>query len=330
MDFAAATQVVTTHVSYIGLLIFGIIAIVALSFLAMILRSLTGRTHRGHQPAGEGNPAAHPRSVLAPVLLFVGLLVAGVVMVGFLTVVPYQMRGSSGPVSAQYESNDVEFLTDESVHEVQGDIPASPSGTEESEGEERDTILVGDNSQTASDAPKSLPSWIKREQTILATGEVPTVLFVETSGLYSTQEEAMTEAMKNAISQFRSRLAKTYRKLAVQPVPEKIFKDASMKQVFIEKRMHSFGAYEEPMYRVYLQYMDSAAAREPVIEAWKSTFSSNRAIQYGVVFGIFAVGLGVVSAGLRAVSAAKGSRGRAVMTALAFAGLGLVGLMFIA
>ena len=84
------------------------------------------------------------------------------------------------------------------------------------------------------------------------------------------------------------------------------------------------------MYRGYLEYLDSAAAREPVIEAWKSTFASNRAMQYGVVFGVFAMGLGVVSAGLRAVSAAKGSRSRAVMTALAFAGLGLVGLLFVA
>lgn len=140
----------------------------------------------------------------------------------------------------------------------------------------------------------------------------------------------MAEATKKAISKFRSRLAETYRKLAVQPVPENIFQDASVQKVHIEKRMHSFGSYEEPMYRVYLEYLDSAATREPVIEAWKSTFASNRAMQYGVVFGLFAVGLGAISAGLRAVSAAKGSRGRAVMTALAFAGLGLVGLLFVA
>jgi hypothetical protein len=67
-----------------------------------------------------------------------------------------------------------------------------------------------------------------------------------------------------------------------------------------------------------------------VIEAWKSTFASNRALQFGIGFGALAALLGVVSAGLRALSAAKGSRGRAVMTALAFAGLGLVGLLFIA
>ena len=94
--------------------------------------------------------------------------------------------------------------------------------------------------------------------------------------------------------------------------------------------MHSFGVYDEPMYRVYMQYMDSAETREPIIDAWKSTFASNRAMQYGIGFGVLIALLGVVSAGLRALSAARGSRGRAVMTALAFAGLGLVGLLFVA
>ena len=330
MDVAAPTQVVTTSVSFMGLLIFGILGVVALSFMATILRTLTGRTHRGHQPAREGSPVAHPRSVLAPVMLFVGLLIAGVVLVGVFTLAPYQMKESSSPVSARYKSNEVELLPDSRVSEDAGDTPESPGVSEDSNAETGNTILASDGSETASEAPKSLPSWTKRKQTILASGEVPTVLFVEKSGLYSTQEEAMAEATKHAIDNFRSRLAETYHKLAIQPVPEHIFKEASIQKFHVEKRMHSFGTYEEPMYRVYLEYLDSAATREPVIEAWKSTFASNRAMQYGIGFGVLAALLGVVSAGLRAVSAAKGSRGRAVMTALAFAGLGLVGLMFVA
>lgn len=321
---------ISTQISFMGLIFLAGVGLVVLFFLAMILRTFTGRTHHGYQPAGEGNPVANPRSVLAPVLLFVGLLIAGAVMVGVFTLVPYQMKEGSGPVSAQYESNDVEFLESVPVPAVKNESPALPSGAEESEVEKGETILASDGSETASEAPKSLPSWTKRKQTILESGEVPTVLFVETSGLYSTQEEAMAEATKHAVENFRSRLAETYRKLAVQPVPEHIFKEASLQKFHVEKRMHSFGTYEEPMYRVYLEYLDSAAAREPVIEAWKSTFASNRAMQYGIGFGVLAALLGVVSAGLRAVSAAKGSRGRAVMTALAFAGLGLVGLLFVA
>lgn len=292
------------------ILLLGGMGLTTLFLLWMILRTLTGRSHRSHQPAAEHSPTPHPRSVLAPMLLFVSLLVAGVVMVGVLTLAPYQMVQEDSPMTAMHDPAPV-ALVDTSTEEV------GSAATEQA------------SNETDSDSVQP-PLWTKNKETIIATGEVPRVLFVETSGLYSTQEEAFAEAKQNAISKFRSRLSETYRKLAVQPLPERIFQDASMKQVFIEKRMHSFGTYDEPMYRVYLQYMDSAETREPVIEAWKGTFASNRAMQYGIGFGVLTALLGVVSAGLRAVSAVKGSRGRAVMTALAFAGLGLVGLMFVA
>jgi len=301
----AAPIEISGNMSFMGLIVFGIVGLVCLFIFAMILRTFTGRSHRGHQSVEAGSPVSPQRSVLGPMLLGVGLLVAGVVMVGVLTLVPYQMVREDSVVSTMSEAAPV-ALVDASTEEADG-------ASEEA-----------DNDSTQP------PRWTKNEETTLTTGEVPHVLFVETSGLYSTQEEAMAEAMKNAISKFRSRLAETYSKLAVQPVPESVFREASMQEFYVEKRMHSFGAYEEPMYRVYLQYMDSAEAREPVIEAWKSTFSSNRALQFGIGFGALAALLGVVSAGLRALSAAKGSRGRAVMTALAFAGLGLVGLLFVA
>lgn len=297
------------QLSFMGLIVFGLIGLGFLFMLGMILRTFTGRSHRGHQPVEAGSPVSHPRSVLGPVLLGVGLFVSGVVVFGALTLVPYQMVREDAVVSTVSDAAPV-ALVDASTEEA-GLSPTA--GSEETDKE--------------STQP---PLWTKKKETTVATGEVPHILFVETSGLYSTQEEAMAEAMKNSISKFRSRLAETYSKLAVQPVPENIFRNVSMQKVHIEKRMHSFGAYEEPMYRVYLQYLDSAEAREPVIEAWKSTFSSNRALQFGIGFGALAALLGVVSAGLRALSAAKGSRGRAIMTALAFAGLGLVGLLFVA
>ncbi len=304
MNFAILAQD-QARLSYIGLLVFGLIGLGILFLMAMILRALTGRSHRSHHLEEAGTHVSHPRSALVPALLVSGLLVVGVVLVGTLSVMPYQMTQENTPITATHQP-----LTQVSIDKEE-------TGTSEQNEEDENH-------------PSQLPSWTKSKQTVLATGEVPSVLFVETSGLYSTQEEAMTEAVQQAIGKFRSRLAETYSNLAVQPVPEKIFRAASMKQVHVEKRMHSFGAYEEPMYRVYLQYLDSAEAREPVIEAWKSTFAGNRAVQYGVGFGVLAALLGVVSAGLRAISAAKGSRGRAVMTVLAFAGLGLVGLLFVA
>lgn len=300
---------ITEHIPLVRLLLFGAVGLGLLFVLTMILRTLTGRSHRAHHLEEAGTHVSHPRSALVPALLVSGLLVVGVVLVGTLSVMPYQMTQENTPITATHQLPQVPL--------TQVSIDKDETGSSEQNEEDENH-------------PSQLPSWTKSKQTVLATGEVPSVLFVETSGLYSTQEEAMTEAVQQAIGKFRSRLAETYSNLAVQPVPEKIFRAASMKQIHVEKRMHSFGAYEEPMYRVYLQYLDSAEAREPVIEAWKSTFAGNRAVQYGVGFGVLAALLGVVSAGLRAISAAKGSRGRAVMTVLAFAGLGLVGLLFVA
>lgn len=310
----AAPIQISESMSFMGLIVFGIVGLGCLFMLGMILRTLTGRSHRSHQSAEPGSPVSHPRSALAPVLLSVGLLVAVLVMVGSLILVPYSVHESS-PITASSES---------------GYVRTRPAAIFETASVESSVDTTSENPEATDRDSERLPAWTKKEQTVLDAGEVPRVLFVETSGLYSTQDEAMAEAMKNSISKFRSRLAETYSKLAVQPVPESIFRNVSMQKVHIEKRMHSFGAYEEPMYRVYLQYLDSAEAREPVIEAWKSTFSSNRALQFGIGFGAMAALLGVVSAALRALSAAKGSRSRAVMTALAFAGLGLVGLLFVA
>ncbi|MFT5322350.1 MAG: hypothetical protein ACI8P0_000185 [Planctomycetaceae bacterium] len=310
----AAPVQISGNMSMMGLLVFGLIGLGCLFMLAMILRTFTGRSHRGHQSIEAGSPVSRPRSVLGPVLLGVGLLIAGVVIFGVLTVVSYRVQ-ESAPVTARSESD----------HARHG-----PAAIVESASIESSADTTSENSETTDGDSETLPDWTQQKETVLESGVVPTVRFVEISGLYSSKKEAKAEAMKNAISNYRSRLAETWSKLAVQPVPENIFRDASIQKVHIEKRMHSFGAYEEPMYRAYLQYTDSAKAREPVIEAWKSTFSSNRALQFGIGFGALAALLGVVSAGLRALSAAKGSRGRAVMTALAFAGLGLVGLLFVA
>jgi hypothetical protein len=306
------------QLSFMGLLVLGLVGLGCLFLLTMILRTFTGRSHRGRQSVEAASPVSHPRSVLAPVLLGIGLLVAGVVMVGYLT------------VKMSYRVQEVPLEVPLTASDESDNVRPGPAAIVESAPVGSSIDTTSENSETADGDSELLPSWTKRAQTVLETGEVPRVIFVETSGLYSSEEEAMAEATKNAIGKFRSRLAETWSKLAVQPVPENIFRDASFQQVYVEKRMHSFGAYEEPMYRAYLQYLDSAEAREPVIEAWKSTFASNRALQFGIGFGALAALLGVVSAGLRALSAAKGSRGRAVMTALAFAGLGLVGLLFIA
>ncbi|MGZ0169574.1 MAG: hypothetical protein ACKVHE_08460 [Planctomycetales bacterium] len=266
-----------------------------LFIVTMTLKTFTGRTHRGQTSGDAGPHASRPwSSVLVPAIFGVGLLIAGVILVGVLTLAPMREQESS-PDAHLSETTDASF-----VDRVKS-VDVTPTATEPS--------ATVNNAEASDDESVEVPSWATKEETIISTGEVPSILFVEKSGLYSSKEEAMADATKNAVGNFHSRLAETWKKLAVQPVPEGLFQEASVQKVYTEKRIHSFGAYDEPMYRVYLQYLDSAATREPIIEAWKSTFAGNRAIQFGALFGIFTLGLGVVSAGLRAVSAAKGSRG---------------------
>jgi hypothetical protein len=317
--------------AFVGLLLFGAVGLGLLFVLAMILRAFTGRSHRRHTTV----PASGPRQHRVAMIVMACFVVAGLFLaVPLLFWVRMKTPGSHDSVTVINNTSSSGTI----VAQAEPALPktpdpslpvGSPADAESKKAATADTAanqqdVVAERSQT-----NPLPDWTQKKQTIVAQGQVPTVLFVETSGLYSSEAEAMSEAVKKAVSRFRSRLAETYRELATQPVPENLFREASIQQVYTETRIHHFGAYDEPMYRVYLQYMDSAEAREPIIEAWKSTFAGNRAIQYGIGFGVLLTLLGVVSAGLRAVSAAKGSRGRSVMTALFFAGVGLTGLLFI-
>jgi len=232
-----------------------------------------------------------------------------------------------GTATALSDSDPTRLVSDAQESTSTPPLPErQTSSTSEPEG----TVAPESSTTDENVSTEAVPAWTTRKQTVLAPGEVPTVLFVESSGLYASEEEALAEATANAINTFRLRLAENYQKLAVQAVPEKIFRTNVVQQVYTEKTIHTFGVYEEPMFRVHLQFLDSAAVREPVIEAWKSTSAGHQALQYGVIFGILTALLGVVSAGLRAVSAAKGNRSRAVMTALAFAGAGAVVVLALA
>lgn len=348
MDMQSPIQPVD-HFSWAALIVFGVVGIGILFLLTTILSTFTGRPHRVR--TSEQNPAAHRyRGPAIPgVLAFVAFVFIGLVLVWGLTVTDQRVATVADPssthqiaqvatpqppapplpVAAPEAVRSHSQSEESSAHGASGFMPkpGDPFASDSGVASSSDVDLENKNTEPAT---RLLPEWTHRKQTVLAEGQVPKVLFVETSGLYSSEQEAMSEAMTTAVSKFQTRLAETYHELADQPVPEDIFREASLQQVYTEKRIHTFGVYDEPMYRVYLQYMDSAEAREPVVDAWKSTFASNRAMQYGVIFGILTAGLGVVSAGLRAVSASKGNRSRSVMTALALAGVGAATLLVLA
>lgn len=306
--------------SLMGLILFGGLGLGLVLLLGILLRTFTGRSSPAHPSSPDGtrwNRTSVAMMVL-PFFAVVGLLLAVTLLYAVRSSDMAGDRQTPVVVTDNYSKHVTPVRRPTSLISADSDrAPIDASGS----------IDAADDSTV--EKTERLPDWTQTPRTVLADGQVPHVLFVETSGLYSTEKEAMAEALTNAISKFRERLAEDWTRLAVQPVPEHLFREASVQKIYTEQRMHRFGTYEEPMYRVYLQYADSAEAREPVIEAWKNTFAGNRAMQFGIGFGILIALLGVVSAGLRAVSAARGSRGRAVMTALVFAGTALAGLMFV-
>ena len=320
----------STSLSEWGLVLFGIAGLGILFFLVTVISTLTGRSRGMHTRPSGSSAVARRSSLLVPFLLGGTLLSVGFVCVLLLWSVRTDMvQEGPGTATALSDSgssrlvSEVQEGTNTPLPERQTNSSSEPEGTVAPESSTTDENVSTD----------AVPAWTTRKQTVLAPGEVPDILFVESSGLYSTKEEALAKATANAIRKFRIRLAETsetYKKLAVQPVPEDIFRTKVVQQVYTEKTIHTFGVYEEPMFRVHLQFLDSAAVREPVIEAWKSTSAGHQSLQYGVIFGILTALLGVVSAGLRAVSAAKGNRSRAVMTALAFAGAGAVVVLALA
>lgn len=317
---------ISADLSIFGMLFFGLVGLGILFFLFTIISTLTGRSRGMHtRPSGSSVVARHS-SPLVPFLLVGVVCLSAVCVLLLWSVNTRVVQEGPATITASMSNEPTRLVSDV----PEGSNVPLPERQTNSTSVPEEFVTAESSTTDKNRSTTAVPAWTKKEQTVLARGEVPTVLFVESSGLYSSEEEAMAEAMANAITRFRSRLAEQYKKLAVQPVPENIFRTNVVQQVYTEKTMHKFGVYEEPMFRVHLQYLDSAKVREPVIEAWKSTSAGHQALQFGIIFGILTALLGVVSAGLRAVSAAKGNRSRAVMTALAFAGVGALVVLVLA
>lgn len=337
MEQAPVQIEMSTDLAVWSLVLLGAFGLLALFGLTALLGTLTGR-HRhqhGHRhPAPPANvEAPHvaspppARSNFFPFVLAMAL-VAGAVML--MLTVGYVSLPRPVSDTAETQVATVDYSTSDSVSSPEVITVADPEALVEEESPSDDSTGMPENAEEAADKEPELPHWARKKQTIVATGQVPDVLFVASSGLYASEDEARAEAIQRAVRGLQQRLAETYPMLASSAVPKDIFQKKAVQKIHVERRMHSFGAYEEPMYRAYVQYLDAAAVREPIIEHWEQAIASNRAGQYAIGLGILTVLLGTVSAGLRAFSAPKGSRGRPIATALAFAGAGATVLAFLA
>ena len=291
----------------------GCVSVLALVGLMVMVKALTGRpqyTQTRH--AEPARPGAH----FAPFML----AAAAVVGVVLLTLISYR---SGESVTQMAQMGRVSPVTEVPDYVVPIDAAAEPDSfapgfDEDSDEPQSVSTDRADDSgtDTVSVAEKVLPEWTKRKRTILDNGEVPVVLFVASSGLYASEEEARADAIARATQDLRARLAETYPTLAKNPIPGDVFESKSIQESCTEVQMHQFGVYDEPMYRVHIQYMDSAHVREPIIDAWKRMVVGSRIKHYTIGFGLLAVLLGIASAGLRAVNATAGRHSRSVLAAV--------------
>jgi len=160
---------------------------------------------------------------------------------------------------------------------------------------------------------------------VLHEGEVGETLFVASSQPSDSEERARREAVQLATVKLKERLSESYPDFSERPIPEAVFEVHSIKQDFTESWMERFGAFEEPMFRVYIQYEDSARVREPIVEAWQRSAVDGRVTEMAGGMGLAAMCLGMLSAFIRIFLAAPGKRRGPVITTAAFAGaVGLI------
>ena len=155
---------------------------------------------------------------------------------------------------------------------------------------------------------------------MLVDAQIPDVLLVRNSRPSATEIEAVTEARALAIIALRQRLAESYPDIASWTMPVAVFESHSFKKQFVQRKMHNFGSFEEPMFVAYVQFEDAPGIREPIIEAWQATQTDGLVKRYGIGFAIMTLSLAGISAILRASSSSVGPRRhRTVLIAIALA-----------
>ena len=94
MDTAVPIQI-TADIPAMRLILLGLLGLGILFIVTMTLKTFTGRTHRGQASGDAGPHASRPwSSVLVPAIFGVGLLIAGVILVGVLTLAPMRVQES--------------------------------------------------------------------------------------------------------------------------------------------------------------------------------------------------------------------------------------------
>lgn len=289
-------------ISFIGILVIGAIVVVALMGGAQVLQTLTERQRHHEAPMSDGRRRPGPGAAIG----IAGLVGVGLVMM--LTLTSYQTL-ETRPGEEQLGDATSYGETMETRVEV------LPTYAEE-DGDPAGVVSVR---QEDVSAKASLPEWTRHSEIVLEEGMVGRTHFVAASAACDSEEEARQEAISIASENLLKRLKDAHPELKSAPIPADVFAAHAQKDSFTESWKEQFGGFEEPMYRVYLKYEDSAQTRQPIVEMWQRSVVDKRVVEYGAGFGIAALGLGMVSAFLRIFLAAPGRRTGPVVTTTALA-----------
>ena len=288
------TQHLSINMSFMMILALGVIAIAVLVSLTQILGTLTGRQRHGHGDQVGHNRRSH--GAMFAVAAGVGLLLLAGVFFGYRKV---------GLVESQHA-----IIAQQGVDSDTRPQSSASRGIPTTEG----------SVETTAGKDLTVPTWTQTAEIVLHEGEVDETLFVVSSQPCDSVEQARREAVQLATVKLKERLSEIHPNFNDQPIPEAVFKVHSIKQEFTESWMEQFGAFEEPMYRVYIQYEDSGRVREPIVEAWQRSAVDGRVTGLAGGLGIAAMCLGMLSAFMRIFLAAPGKRRGPVITTAAFAG----------
>jgi hypothetical protein len=172
-------------------------------------------------------------------------------------------------------------------------------------------VTNGNDSVSEDSEPRALPGWTQTPLTVLESGSDEAILVAQ-SELCATPKEALNEATARAIAALQDRLAKESPALGSWTLPVQIFQRSSIeREPFIEVQRHEFGGIQEPMFRAFIQYKDTAAVRRQFLDNWQGEVAEVRAAKYAVSLAGVGIGLGVISTLLRSLLAISGRQKKA-------------------
>ncbi len=175
---------------------------------------------------------------------------------------------------------------------------------------ESDRLLEAKEDGGAEDAAadRELPEWTQAAGEIADSSDEVTL--VAESELCATAAEALEEATVRAMATLKDRIVADAPGLESWDLPLQVFKRSSVQlNSHVDVQTHEFGGIQEPMFRAYIQYRDSDSVRKQFLNLWQDEVVTDRAIGYGGGLGVFAVGLALISAMLRAVLGVFRSKG---------------------